>query len=67
MERSVLSCADSIPTESIENPARPSQIITDENSLRASPAELTPGEISDLNDLMGNDFFPLANRLEPIT
>ena len=51
---------------SIPNPAVPAQIIRDENVIPVALSEMTGPEISSLNDLIGNDIMPIANRLEPI-
>ena len=53
-------------TKSLENPDIAQDFITEDSLVRAGPADLTGGEISDLNDLIGNDFMPLANREDPI-
>ena len=53
-------------TKSLENPDIPSDFITQDSIVRADPSLLTVGEVNDLNDLIGNDIMPLANREDPI-
>ena len=63
----VISYVRVFETKSLENPQIPNDFIVQDSLVRASPAELTPGEINDLNDLLGNDIFPLVNREDPIS
>lgn len=66
-ESGVITHVRLFETKSLENPDIPSDFIEQEAVVRATVAELTPGEITHLNALMGNEFFPLANREDPIT
>ena len=66
-EAGVVSYVRIFQTLTIENPALPGQFVAEADLVRADVTDLTPGEINDLTDLLGNDGFPIANRLNPIT
>ena len=66
-ESGVISYVRVFETLVLENPDLPLTYITQERLIRAALSQLLPGESNDLNDLIGNDIMPLANREDPST
>ncbi len=53
--------------KSLENPDIAQDFIIEDDFVRVTPADFQGSESNDLNDLSGNDFFPILNREDPIS